>query len=349
MLDTSKLRILESTFKDITRFLTVNYSKSQFHAAILCREIFQKQNPDVSKIPELITSGSLLSRLTNDIHLNPGIVSNTVTDGEVYKFITSLSDGCEIESVLVPMKDYVTLCISSQVGCALGCIFCETGRKGFLRNLSVEEIVGQLYNAKLILKKGYIKNIVFMGMGEPLENTDNVIQAVKVFSDQRCFNIPRKNMTLSTVGIPHKLIRFGESLCPMPNLAISLNAANDHTRSRIMPVSRTYDLQSLKSALLSLPLRRKKIILFGYVLMKDLNDSYADAQQLIQFLKPFNARVNLIPYNKNTCEGILCPEENKILQFRDWLVAGGLFVRKRTARGDNLAAGCGQLGKWTAT
>jgi len=342
----SKFPVLENCFDDITRHMTKTYSRGKFHAAVLCREVFARQNADIGKIPEFNHSGSLAVRLAADIAINPGQVIATVSDGKATKFLTSLGDGNEIESVLVPMKTYTTLCISSQVGCRWGCVFCETGKKGFIRNLTVEEIVGQLYNARLILKKGQIKNIVFMGMGEPLDNTENVVQAIKVFSDQHCFNIARKNITVSTVGIPHQLARMPGMLSPLPNLAVSLNAAFDSTRSRIMPVNRKYGLCALRDALLSLPLPKKRVIFFEYVLMQNLNDAYADAQQLVQFLTPFRARLNLIPYNENSCAGIQCPDDQTLIQFRDWLVAGGVFVRKRTARGDTLAAGCGQLGNW---
>lgn len=347
-MNTFKFPVLENCFDDITRHMTETYSRGRFHAAALCREIFGRQNSDIGTIPEFNKSRSLAVRLAADIAINPGQVINIVSDGKATKFVTSLYDGSEIESVLIPMKTYTTLCVSSQVGCRFGCIFCETGKKGFIRNLTVEEIVGQMYNARLILKKGYIKNIVFMGMGEPLDNTDNVVQAIKVFSDQHCFNIARKNITVSTVGIPHQLARMSGMLSPMPNLAVSLNAAFDSTRSRIMPVNRTYGLCALTDALLSLSLPKKRVLFFEYVLMQNLNDTDADAQQLIRFLTPFRARLNLIPYNKNSCAGIQCPDDTTVIQFRDWLVAGGVFVRKRTSRGNTFAAGCGQLGNWKA-
>jgi 23S rRNA (adenine2503-C2)-methyltransferase len=243
------------------------------------------------------------------------------------------------------MNNYKTLCISSQAGCRFGCIFCETGKKGFSRNLSTEEIVGQLYNARFILKNSSIKNIVFMGMGEPLDNTENVIKAVKIMSDQRCFNIARKNITISTIGIPDQIEKLKSSLNPAPNLAVSLNSAVNSTRSKIMPINKKYGLRDLRTALFSYPLRSSSAILFEYVLMSGINDSFVDAQKLIDFVKAFKARVNIIPYNNNSCADISSPSYEKVKEFSKWLADESVFVRMRTRKGSGLMAACGQLGK----
>jgi len=182
-----------------------------------------------------------------------------------------------------------------------------------------------------------------MGMGEPLDNTDNVIKAIRIFSDQRCFNIPKKNITLSTIGIPDQLQFLGSSLNPGPNLAISLNSADDRIRSKIMPVNRKHQLKDLKNALLSYPLQKKSILFFGYVLMEGINDSYRDARALIEFLAPFQARVNIIPFNPNSCDGIKKPSYFKVKKFSKWLSDESVFVRMRTSKGSGLMAACGQL------
>jgi 23S rRNA (adenine2503-C2)-methyltransferase len=243
------------------------------------------------------------------------------------------------------MNNYTTLCVSSQAGCRFGCVFCETGKNGFIRNLTTEEIVGQLYNARFLLKNSSIKNIVFMGMGEPLDNTENVIQAVKIISDQRCFNIARKNITISTIGIPDQIEKLSSNLNPVPNLAVSLNSAVNSTRSKIMPINKKHDLSDLRTALLSYPLRSSSAILFEYLLMPVINDSYDDAQELIDFVKPFKARVNIIPYNENSCAYISSPSYEKVKEFSKWLADKSIFVRMRTRKGSKLMAACGQLGK----
>jgi 23S rRNA (adenine2503-C2)-methyltransferase len=339
------LKILECTFEKTTEYLNKEFGKGKFHAAGICREIFKKGNKNISKAKEFINSKELAKAIMSRISISPGIIHDTKYEGNTTKYITKLNDGLKIESVLVPMKNYTTLCISSQAGCRFGCIFCETGKNGYNRNLSTEEIVGQLYNAKFYLKNNSIKNIVFMGMGEPLDNTENVIKAVKVISDQRCFNIARKNITISTIGIPDQIEKLRSNLNPVPNLAVSLNSAVNSTRSKIMPINKKHDLSNLKTALLSYPLRSSSAILFEYVLMSGINDSYVDAQKLIDFVKAFKARVNIIPYNENSCTDISSPSYEKVKEFSKWLADESVFVRMRTRKGSKLMAACGQLGK----
>ncbi len=339
------MKILEYTFEKTTEYLNKEFGKGKFHAAGICREIFKKGNKNISKVKEFNNSKELASALMSRISINPGIIHKTECEGNTTKYITKLNDGLKIESVLVPMNNYTTLCISSQAGCRFGCIFCETGKNGFIRNLTTEEIVGQLYNAKFYLKNSHVKNIVFMGMGEPLDNTENIIKAVKIMSDQRCFNIARKNITISTIGIPDQIEKLSSNLNPVPNLAVSLNSAVNSTRSKIMPINKKHDLSDLRTALLSYPLRSSSAILFEYVLMSGINDSYVEAQKLIDFVKAFKARVNIIPYNENSCADISSPSYDKVKEFSKWLADELIFVRMRTRKGSGLMAACGQLGK----
>jgi 23S rRNA (adenine2503-C2)-methyltransferase len=339
------LKILEYTFEKTTEYLNKEFGKGKFHAAGICREIFKNGNKNIYKAKEFSNSKELSAAVMSRISISPGIIHDTKSEDNTTKYITKLNDGLKVESVIVPMNNYTTLCISSQAGCRFGCIFCETGKKGFSRNLSTEEIIGQLYNARFILKNSSIKNIVFMGMGEPLDNTENVIKAVKIMSDQRCFNIARKNITLSTIGIPDQMEKLSSDLNPVPNLAVSLNSAVNHIRSKIMPINKKYDLNDLRNALLSYPLRSSSAILFEYVLMSGINDSFADAQKLIDFVKAFKARVNIIPYNENSCADISSPSYEKVKEFSKWLADESVFVRMRTRKGSGLMAACGQLGK----
>ena len=339
------MKILEYTFEKTTEYLNKKFGKGKFHAAGICREIFKNGNIDICKAKEFNNSTELAAKVMSRISISPGIIHATECEVNTTKYVTKLNDGLKIESVLVPMNNYTTLCISSQVGCRFGCIFCETGKNGFIRNLTTEEIVGQLYNAKFYLKNNSIKNIVFMGMGEPLDNTENVIEAVKIMSDQRCFNIARKNITISTIGIPDQIKKLSSTLNPVPNLAVSLNSAVNSTRTRIMPINKKHNLSDLRTALLSYPLRSSSAILFEYVLMSGVNDSYDDAQELVKFVKPFKTRVNIIPYNKNTCTDISSPSYDKVKVFSKWLADESVFVRMRTRKGSGLMAACGQLGK----
>ncbi len=339
------MKILEYTFEETTKYLNKEFGKGKFHAAGICREIFKKGNKNITKAKEFHDSKELASEIMRRISISPGIILKTEYEANTVKYITKLNDGLNVESVLVPMNSYTTLCISSQAGCRFGCIFCETGKNGFNRNLSTEEIIGQFYNAKFYLKKSSIKNIVFMGMGEPLDNTENVIKAVEIMSDQRCFNIARKNITISTIGIPDQLEKLGSNLNPVPNLAVSLNSAVNSTRSKIMPINKKYNLSDLRTALLSYPLRNSSVFFFEYVLMLGINDSYTEARKLVEFVKPFKARVNIIPYNNNSCADISSPSYDKVKEFSRWLVEKSIFVRMRTRKGSELMAACGQLGK----
>lgn len=339
------MKILEYTFEKTTEYLNKEFNKGKFHAAGICREIFKNGNINISEAKEFDNSKELAAKVMRRISINPGTIHNIECEVNTTKYITKLNDGLKVESVLVPMNNYTTLCVSSQAGCRFGCIFCETGKKGFSRNLSTEEIVGQLYNARFMLKNSSIKNIVFMGMGEPLDNTENVIKAVKIISDQRCFNIARKNITISTIGIPDQIEKLISDLNPVPNLALSLNSAVNSIRSKIMPINKKHDLNDLKTVLLSYPLRSSSAILIEYVLMSGINDSYDDAMELIEFVKPFKVRVNIIPYNENSCANISSPSYDKVKEFSKWLADESVFVRMRTRKGSGLMAACGQLGK----
>lgn len=272
-------------------------------------------------------------------------IDNTVEEDGLIKFITRLNDGLCIESVIIPMSSYSTLCVSSQVGCKMGCAFCETGSNGFYRNLDTEEIVGQIYTARFHF--GYeIRNVVIMGMGEPLDNFDNVIRAIKILSDQKGLNIAKRHITLSTVGMVEGLRKLAGLGWQDLKLAISLNAPNDTIRSRIMPINHTFPMGRLRLALLDYPLKRKSAIFIEYVLIKGLNDTRESARQLAEYLKPLKTKVNLIPVNPNTYADTRfeTPSQKDMNRFYGRLTENGLFVRKRTARGLGLTAACGQLG-----
>ncbi len=214
----------------------------------------------------------------------------------VTKIVFSLADGLRVESVWIPMPRRSTLCMSSQAGCRMGCAFCRTGSLGLLRNLAAEEIVGQVYAVRHGLGRA-IDNIVFMGMGEPLDNFDNVVQAIRVLSDQRGLDIAHSHMTISTAGLTDGIRRLGELGWPGLNLAVSLNAADDELRSQLMPINAVHPLALLKQALQAYPLRKKGVFFIEYVLLKGVNDSRGQAARLARFLEGLPVRVNVIGYN----------------------------------------------------
>jgi 23S rRNA (adenine2503-C2)-methyltransferase len=225
----------------------------------------------------------------------------------------------------------------------MGCAFCRTGALGLLRNLAAEEIVGQVYAVRHGLGRA-IDNIVFMGMGEPLDNFDNVVQAIGVLSDQRGLDIPHSHITISTAGLTDGIRRLGELGWNRLNLAVSLNAADDELRSQLMPINAVHPLAQLKQALQSYPLRKKGVFFIEYVLLKGVNDSRGQAARLARFLEGLPVRVNVIGYNPGPDGLFESPGEESCRLFCTWLASEGLFVRMRPSRGLGIHAACGQLG-----
>ena len=337
------MNILELTFEELTHQLKQNFGKGNYHASAIYREVFRNGNTDFKKANEFSRSNDLARKLNNAITCNLWpVVSKHKTNG-VTKFVTRLKDGLEIESVIVPMSNYHTICISSQVGCKMKCTFCETAKLGLLRNLTVEEIVGQVYTAKIIFKMD-IRNIVFMGMGEPFDNFKNVIQSIKILSEQRGLDFPKKRITISTIGKIDGIKKLAELNWPDLNLAVSVNAPNDTIRSAIMPFNKTAPMAELRKALMEYPLKKSKVLYIEYVLIKHVNDSRQHAKELAEFLKPLMAKLNLISYNNSSGNHFVSPSHEDIIRFRNWLVEEKVFVRIRTEKGRALLAACGQLG-----
>ncbi len=265
--------------------------------------------------------------------------------GETSKVVLRLRDGLEVESVRIPMgRGRTTLCVSSQVGCKMGCAFCETGRMGLLRQLTTDEIIAQLLVARHRLAWP-IRNIVFMGMGEALDNADNVLQALCVLNDEAGLAIGQERLTICTVGHVEGVRRLQREGFKRLNLSISLNAANDALRSEIMPINRRSDLAALREALSQYRPRRNFALGVNYCLLPGLNDTRDDARAVAEFCRPLGrVLVNLIPYNPGTRPLTRAPEEPEIEQFIGWLRAEGLPVRERVTKGRSVMAACGQLG-----
>jgi len=263
-------------------------------------------------------------------------------DPEAVKLSGTLRDGQQIETVVIPMRGYATVCVSTQVGCRMGCGFCATGRMGLIRHLEAAEIVAQVYLARRHLGLP-VRNVVFMGMGEPLDNPAAVVQAIEVLSDQRGFDIPRRRMTLSTVGLAAGLEALAQLPAPGVRLAVSLNAPDDALRSRLMPVNRRFPMAALRRALQAYPLCPREHIMIGYVLIGGLNDSPQHARKLAEFLAPLRVKVNLIPLNPGGDPQWSAPSPAAVTAFQRELMAQGLQVWRRTPRGQRLMAACGQL------
>lgn len=271
------------------------------------------------------------------------VTVETSLDGTM-KYLFGLSDGNQIESVLIPDNDRFTLCVSTQVGCAMGCRFCLTGRSGFARDLTAGEILSQILGVteEPDHTEGKVTNVVLMGMGEPLANYRNVTRALRIMTSDVGLGLSRRRITLSTAGlIPQMKRLFAEGA--QCRLAVSLNATTQEVRSYLMPVSRRYPLRSLLAVCRSLPLPPRERITFEYVLIRGVNDGEADATRLIQVLRGIRSKINLIPFNE--CPGIALQrsKDGDILQFQRILMEGGYTAILRESRGGDISAACGQL------
>ena len=260
-------------------------------------------------------------------------------------------DGQSIESVLIPDGDKTTQCISSQVGCAVDCQFCATAKLGLKRNLDAGEIVDQVYLARRLLAEvdpgRRITNIVYMGMGEPLHNYDNLIASLRILTHDKGAGLSQRRITVSTAGLVPKLERLGGETV-RPNLAVSLNAPNDAIRDEIMPINRKWNIAKLLAALKAYPLEQRRRITFEYVLLAGVNDAIGDAGQLAKLLRGVKCKVNIIPYNPHPEAPYTRPSRAAIDAFQNECKRLGMPTYLRTPRGDDIDAACGQLANRTA-
>lgn len=280
----------------------------------------------------------------------PEIAEHKVSVDGTQKWLSRFGPGIEAESVFIPdVARSGALCVSSQVGCTLSCTFCHTGTQKMVRNLTAQEIVAQVLVARDTLgewptpsENRKLTNIVFMGMGEPLYNLDNVVEAIDTISDCEGISIGRRRITVSTAGVAPKIPELGARTNAM--LAISLHATNDDLRDEIVPINKKYNLECLFDAIKAYPdLGNSKRVTFEYVMLKDVNDSLAEAVDLIKLLKGIPAKINLIPFNPWPGSPYECSEWDKIEMFAEVLNRAGLSAPIRTPRGRDIFAACGQL------
>ncbi len=265
-------------------------------------------------------------------------------DGDTEKFLFELKDRKLIESVLISHKNRHTLCVSSQIGCLLGCDFCATATMKYERNLDTSEILLQFYYVQNYLSERGEKlgNVVFMGMGEPFLNYDNVIEAINILNSEKGQNFSKRNFTISTSGIIPGIKKFTEEERQI-NLAISLHSVKDSVRNEIMPINKKWNIKSLKEALLEYQKKTGNRITFEYILIEDLNCETKDAFELIAFLKNFSCLVNLIPYNPVIGKPYKTPSKRRQREFYDLLKDKNVNVTLRETKGQDIAAACGQL------
>jgi len=324
--------------KELESFIA-NSGLPAFRAKQIISWIYEKYAQSIQDITEL--SKGLREKLSEKAYIsNLELLGRQISKDGTEKFLFGLEDGESIESVLIPDEDRLTLCISSQVGCAMCCRFCLTGKMGLKRNLEAHEIVDQIISASMIIKPGKITNIVLMGMGEPLANFDNVVEALWRMTE--LIKISPKRITLSTSGIAPKILEL-PGKAPGVNLAISLNATTDTVRDYIMPVNKTYPLKVLMEACRKFPLSAKRRITFEYVMLKGVNDSDGDAKRLVKLLKGIPSKVNLIPFNPYEGSEFDRPYDERVIRFQNILIGGHLTAIIRKSKGQDILAACGQL------
>jgi 23S rRNA (adenine2503-C2)-methyltransferase len=301
---------------------------------------------DISKVFRKVLKDKMTIQL-------PSIMSDAMSDDGTRKWLFDVGGNNGIETVFIPEDDRGTLCISSQVGCALECTFCSTGRQGFNRNLTTAEIISQLWLANFYVRQqeGYnglanseriISNVVMMGMGEPLANYDNVVSAMKLMLDDRAYGLSRRRVTLSTSGLVNAMDRLKED-CPVA-LAVSLHASNDKLRDEIVPINKKFPIKELMAGCQRyLEKAPRDFVTFEYVMLDGINDSTEDAKALIKIVKDVPCKFNLIPFNPFPNSGYLCSSGEQIRRFKEVLMNQDFIVTVRKTRGDDIDAACGQL------
>jgi len=310
-----------------------------FRSKQLFHWIYDKYASTIDEITEF--SAGLREELSKKAYIeNLKLASSEVSSDGTKRFLFTVEDGEAIESVLIPDGERLTLCVSSQAGCGMGCKFCVTGTIGLKRNLTPSEIVDQAISVNRSISPARITNIVFMGMGEPLLNLEALSTALQLITKH--IKISRRRVTVSTCGIVPGIIELG-LIDPPVNLAVSLNAPDDKTRSLIMPVNRKYPVRSLLDACRNFPLPPRRRITFEYVLLKDVNDTVRHAIATTRILKGIPCKINLIPFNRSGSMPFDPPEESKVLLFQEILAEAGYTALIRKSKGSDISAACGQL------
>ncbi|MCX7205046.1 MAG: 23S rRNA (adenine(2503)-C(2))-methyltransferase RlmN [Proteobacteria bacterium] len=339
--------------------LMAQYGEKPFRAKQLMKWIHQRGEPDFDAMTDI--AKSFRQKLALDAAVTPpGLMAEQIAKDGTRKWLLDVGTGNGVEAVFIPEDDRGTLCVSSQVGCALDCGFCSTARQGFNRNLSTAEIIGQLWwaNRRMSLDASrlgdagladnrngdtrIVSNVVMMGMGEPLANYDNVVAAMKLMLDDNAYGLSRRRVTLSTSGIVPAIDRLRED-CPVA-LAVSLHAPNDRIRDDIVPINKKYPLHQLLAACTRyLEKAPRDFITFEYVMLDGINDSVENARELVALVRDVPCKFNLIPFNPFPNSGFKRSQRDAILRFRDILINAGYIATVRKTRGDDIDAACGQL------
>ncbi len=344
--DTPKVNLLDFDLAGLKAFFTMHEEKA-FRAVQLLKWIYQRGVLDFDQMTDMSKKLRQFLKENTEIRL-PGIVVDQASDDGTHKWLLQLHDGNCIETVFIPENGRGTLCVSSQVGCILNCSFCSTARQGFNRNLTVGEIIGQVWVAANALgqfvagAERKITNVVMMGMGEPLLNYDNVVKAMRLMLDDNAFGLSKRRVTVSTAGVVPGMNKLSEDIGV--SLAVSLHAVNDTLRNELVPLNKKYPISELMQACqryVEHGLHRR--ITFEYVMLAGVNDTDQDAQALVSLLKGIPSKVNLIPFNPFPNSPYQTSSQARIQRFLNILHTAGLVTITRKTRGDDVDAACGQL------
>jgi 23S rRNA (adenine2503-C2)-methyltransferase len=311
-----------------------------FRAGQIFRWLYKEDEPDFARMTDL--SKDLRARLAEDFsaHQLPIVDQLTAADG-TEKFVLELHDGARIESVLIPEPRRLTVCVSTQVGCRFGCQFCSTGTMGLLRDLTPGEIVEQYLAAVRVAGGKRVTNLVMMGMGEPLDNLDNVTAAVEIMYSDHGLNMSPRKVTVSTVGLIPELAELPRRVDV--SLAVSLHAADDETRNRLVPINKKYPIKELIDACRSYPMTHRRRVTFEYAIIEGVNDSDEDARRLVRLVSDLRPKVNLIAVNPNEDPTCQAPSDERVLAFQKILRDHNVTCMIRKSRGREIMAACGQL------
>lgn len=335
----SRYHFFDFSLEDLGDFL-VEQGEKRFRATQLYKWVYGHKVQDFSQMTDI--SKSFREKLPDlfDFSLPPVVSDRTSVDG-TRKFLFDVGDGDTIEAVLIPSPGRLTLCLSTQVGCNMACKFCFTGKMKMKRRLKAHEIVGQFLQADRLLGSDQrISNIVYMGMGEPLDNPENVLTSIQIFNTTIGIGLSRKRITVSTSGLVDRIPLITESGA---RLAVSLNGVNDEVRSQVMPINNKWNIKELLDACVEHCRITKDKVTFEYVLLKGVTDSIEDARQLYKITRRVPCKINIIPFNEHPGSGFSRPSDSQVVRFQEELMKLGAHVLLRRTKGRDIYAACGQL------
>jgi 23S rRNA (adenine2503-C2)-methyltransferase len=337
--DGQKINFFGLSLSDLEAFLQ-GLGKEKFRAQQIFKWVYERRTLDFLQMSNLAKNFREELPQYFDLSL-PRILKHLISEDGTQKFLFDMGDGDSVESVLIPSDGRLTLCVSSEVGCNMACKFCFTAKQKLKKRLKASDIIGQFLQCKNSLTEGVrISNIVFMGMGEPLDNPDEVFKAIDILQSDWGLNLSRRKITVSTSGLVPEMWRIADARV---RLAVSLNGVSDEVRSQIMPINNKYSLKQLLEACREYCRATKDKVTFEYVLLKGVTDSLEDAHKLYKLTKSIPCKINIIPFNEHPGSGYLRPTDVAIKAFQNELIFLGAHVLLRKTMGSDIYAACGQL------